>query len=89
MKLKKRKFRTPLPTVVFGNVRSLNNKTVELVAATKFLTEYKNCCLMCFTETWLHESVPDSHIQIDGFQLARADRTRASGKKKGVDYVSS
>jgi len=39
---------------------------------------------MCFTETWLHHNVPDSVLDLPGFQLVRADRSRAdSGKKNG------
>ena len=39
---------------------------------------------MCFTETWLDGSIPDSALQLEGFQLLRADRdTELSGKTKG------
>ena len=39
---------------------------------------------MCFTETWLHEYIPDSNTTVDGFQTVRADRShRESGKRKG------
>ncbi|CAG6022009.1 unnamed protein product, partial [Menidia menidia] len=38
----------------------------------------------CFTETWLYGSIPDSALQLAGFQLFRADRnTELSGKTKG------
>lgn len=83
VRLKRRKFRPPLPSVVLGNARSLNNKTDELQANAKFLSEYKDSCVMCFTETWLHDQIPDSHVLLDRFQLVRADRTDDSGKSKG------
>jgi ribosome assembly protein 1 len=39
---------------------------------------------LCFTETWLCGSTPDSALQLAGFQLFRADRdTELSGKTKG------
>ena len=39
---------------------------------------------MCFTESWLTESTPDSAAQLTGFQLLRADRDPTlSGKSKG------
>ena len=59
-RLKRRMFRPPLPTVVLGNVRSLSNKTEELQGNAKFLCEYKDSCVMCFTETWLTDQIPDN-----------------------------
>ena len=45
--------RPPLPTIVFGNVRSIRNKTDELTAHCKFNSEYRDTSLICLTETWL------------------------------------
>ncbi|XP_035990113.1 uncharacterized protein LOC118561957 [Fundulus heteroclitus] len=73
-----------LPSVDTGNVRSLRNKTEELTALTRFQSKYRDASIMCFTETWLDGSVPNSVISTDGFKLIRADRTFAgSGKKRG------
>ncbi|XP_049435499.1 uncharacterized protein LOC125890744 [Epinephelus fuscoguttatus] len=39
---------------------------------------------MCFTETWLHQDIPDNNVSISGFQTVRADRDcTESGKRKG------
>ena len=39
---------------------------------------------MCFTETWLHEHIPDCNASIHGFKTVRADRSKQhSGKLKG------
>ena len=38
---------------------------------------------MCFTETWLSESVPDNAIDIPNHTLVRGDRTIESGKSRG------
>ena len=39
---------------------------------------------MCFTETWLHQDIPDNNVSICGFQTVQANRDRAeSGKRKG------
>ncbi|XP_077578764.1 uncharacterized protein LOC144200462 [Stigmatopora nigra] len=44
----------------------------------------RSACIICFTETWLDERIPDSLISLDGFQLVRADRDpEESGRKKG------
>jgi len=45
---------------------------------------------MCFTETWLHDNVPDTVVNLAGFQLVRADRScNKSGKKKVAVYVNN
>ena len=67
-----------------GNVRSLPNKMEELTALTRLQREYRECSIMCFTETWLNELTPDSHVTLDCFQLVRADRSATvTGKRKG------
>ncbi len=67
-----------------GNVRSLANKMEELTALARSQTEYRECSLMCFTETWLHQDIPNDNVSIDGFQTVRADRdSTGSGKRKG------
>lgn len=66
-----------------GNVRSLPGKMEELTALTRLQREYRECSLMCFTETWLNELSPDSHVSLDGFHIVRADRNADSGKRRG------
>lgn len=67
-----------------GNVRSLLNKMDELAALSRLQQEYQECSLTLFTETWLNDLIPDSLVQLDGFNLVRADRDmRGSGKKTG------
>lgn len=49
--------------------------------------EYRECSLMCFMETWLHQDIPDDNISISGFQTVRANRDcTGSGKQKGGDF---
>ena len=43
--------RVPLPSIIMGNLRSINNKTDELAACTRFIHEYRESSVMCFTET--------------------------------------
>ncbi|TWW76585.1 hypothetical protein D4764_13G0012470 [Takifugu flavidus] len=62
-----------------GNMRSLPNKMDELSALTRLQREYRECSLMCFTETWLNGLSSDSHVTLDGFQLVRADRKANEG----------
>lgn len=61
--------RIPLPSVILANVRSLMNKTEELRANVLHLRDYRDACLMAFTETWLTESDSDSDsaLEISGF----------------------
>ena len=49
-----------------------------LVAKSK---DYHSAAVYAITETWLSEDVPDEAVQLEGFQLYRADRdTYLSGK---------
>ena len=76
----KKRFKPYLPSLVMGNVRSLANKMDELTA----LIRSRECSLMCFSETWLHQDNRDHNFSINGFQSVRADRDHTgSGKRKG------
>ena len=75
--------RVPLPSIIMGNLRSINNKTDELAACTRFIHEYRESSVMCYTETWLREDIDDGCVNIDGFSLIRSDRTKDSGKQTG------
>ncbi|KAI4883080.1 hypothetical protein NFI96_000510 [Prochilodus magdalenae] len=59
----------------------------ELTALAMSQKEYRQCSLMCFSETWLHQDIPDDNVSITGFQgggVVRADRDcTESGKRKG------
>lgn len=45
---------------------------------------YRQCSLMCFSESWLNDSIADTSVDIAGFTAVRVDRDpRMSGKTKG------
>ena len=67
-----------LPPLILGNVRSSQNKMEELCTNVKYANEFRSACPMCFTETWLSENVADSHVNIEGFSIFRAYRTKDS-----------
>ena len=79
---RKRRFRPFIPSIIMGNVRSLANKTDELAALTRHQRDFRECSLLCFTETWLTEKTPDSVVSMEGFKMVRADRNVA-GKRRG------
>ena len=56
--MERRRFKPCLPSVVMGNVWSLSNKMDELTALTRNHMEYRECSLMCFTETCLRGWFP-------------------------------
>ncbi len=82
-RLRKRGSRPPLPSMILSNVRSLRNKMDELRTLTRGCFEYRESCIMLFTETWLHPEIPDGLVEIEGFSHIRSDRTVLSGKSKG------
>ena len=75
--------RIPLPTLLLANVRSLENKLDELKLRLTTDRQTRNCCVLIFTESWLHSGIPDSAIMLQGLTVHRADRTAASLKTKG------
>ncbi|KAK0143181.1 hypothetical protein N1851_018704 [Merluccius polli] len=82
-RIKRQPYRQPLPSVMLGNVQSLRNKVDELRACSQYLSDYRQSCLICLTESWLTEADPDSSIDLEGFTLVRMDRNQNSGKKRG------
>lgn len=38
--------------------------------------DFSRSAALCFTETWLGELIPDSAVQLPGFLLLRADRSK-------------
>ncbi|KAG1967816.1 hypothetical protein F2P79_003022 [Pimephales promelas] len=75
LRLRRRATRPPLPSILFGNVRSLRNKMEELRLNTKACNEYRESCLMIYTETWLQEDFPDSLVQQYVKDNTRKNRT--------------
>uniref|UniRef100_A0A1A8RXB6 Reverse transcriptase domain-containing protein n=1 Tax=Nothobranchius rachovii TaxID=451742 RepID=A0A1A8RXB6_9TELE len=56
----------------------------ELQTLSRTQPEYRQCSVMCFTETWLQDHIPDSSVSLPGFLTVRADRDlKRSGKRKG------
>ena len=80
---RRRGHNVPLPSIIIANCQSINNKSDELLARTRFISEYRNCCAICYIETWLKPETPDSEIEPTGFKVFRGDRTPDSGKTKG------
>ncbi len=82
VKLKQRGFQTALPSIHLANLRSLPNKTGELLSRTN--KDFSNSAALCFTETWLNDAIPNSALHLSNFQLIRSDREPESmGKSRG------
>ncbi len=80
----KRRFKLSLPSLMMGNVRSLTNKMEELTGLVRSQTEYRECSVMCFMGTWLHQDILDHNVSVEGFLMVQADRDcNESGKRKG------
>ena len=59
LRARRRKYRLPLPSIVFGNAQSIRNKTDELEANVKFYHEFREANLVCLSETRLTENDGD------------------------------
>ncbi len=84
VRLRRRAFRPPLPTILLANIQSLDNKLCELRARISYQREIRDCCVICLKETWMSAMVPDSAIELTGFSVHRSDRTEElTGKSRG------
>ena len=70
----KRPYRSFMPSVMTGNVRSLNNKIDELHSLSKFYSDYRQASIISLTETCLTENTHSTYYGLDGFSLYRGDR---------------
>ena len=69
VRFRKRGVRSPLPRILLSNVRSLCNKMDELCLLIRTNRDFPLSPVLCFTESWLTESTPDSAAQLTGFQM--------------------
>ncbi len=84
VKLHQHRFRTPLLSIHLANLRSLPNKTDELLLLSRTNKDFSNSAALCFTETWLNDAIPDSALHLPSFQLIRSDRdAESTGKSRG------
>ena len=77
--------RIPLPSIILANVQSLRNKIDGLHGHVTHLREYRDACLLGFTETWLSASDSDASLDLTGFGAPiRLDRdSEVTHKKQG------
>ncbi len=58
VKLHRRGWRTPLPSIHLANLNSLPNKTDELLLVSRLNKNASNSTALCFTKTWLNGAIP-------------------------------
>ncbi|KAK0155076.1 hypothetical protein N1851_002615 [Merluccius polli] len=56
-----------LPTILLSNVQSIRNKMDELEAHSRCKRDFRETCLLAFTETWLGDADPNEDLHITGF----------------------
>ncbi len=83
VKLRQRGFRTALPSIHLANLRSLPNKTDELLLS-RTNRDFSKSAVLCFPETWLNDAIPDSMLHLPNFQLIRFEcEAESMGKSRG------
>lgn len=82
-RLGQRRDRPPLPSIILSNACSLRNKLDELRLNARICQEYREACLMAYTETWFQEDFLDQLTQVQGFTNVRLDRDDNSGRRRG------
>lgn len=85
-RLRRRHDRPLLHSILFSNTRALRNKMDKLRANIEFLHEYRESCVMVYTETWFLEDHPDQLTEVPGFSIVRmncnadlTEKTRGGG----------
>ncbi len=89
-RLRERAHSPPLPSILLANVQSLENKMDDLRARISFQRDIRDCNILCLTETWLTQTVPDTAVMpSDNVSRLRMDRTAEAGKTKdgGVCFM--
>ena len=64
-RLRKRRFRPHLPSIILANVCSLKPKMDVLHARCRLKRAFKEACIIALTETWLDETTADSEVNLD------------------------
>jgi hypothetical protein len=82
--------RMQIPAVISTNVRSLQGKMAELSA---YLSQekHRNTGVIMLQESWLHTELDNEIIQLEGYNLFRADRPVKFRNRGGgvITYVKS
>ncbi len=89
VRLRRRAFRPPLPTILLANVQSLDNKLCELRARISYQRETRDCCVICLTETWMSAMVPDSATSSRASPCTAPIEQRSSQGKAEVEVFVS
>ncbi|XP_048414141.1 uncharacterized protein LOC125465079 isoform X2 [Stegostoma tigrinum] len=82
VRLKQRGFKSSLPSIFLANVQAIENKLDELKTRLTYQRELRDCCVLCFTETWLTPTTPDNALQPEGFSIHRMDCTVSLGRAR-------
>ena len=48
---------------------------------------HEHFCLMCLTETWLHNNITNASVNVEGYKPFTPDGQKESGKKKGEEFL--
>ncbi len=89
VRLRRRAFRPPLPTILLANVQSLDNKLCELCARISYQRETRDCCVICLTETWMSAMVQTQpSISRASPCTARIEQKSSQGKAEAGVFVS-
>ncbi len=78
---------TALPSIHLANLCSLPNKTDELLMLSRSNKDFSNSAALCFMETWVNDTIPDSALHLPNFQLFRADH-KASDESPPLALVN-
>ncbi len=83
VRLRRRAFLPPLPTILLANVQSLDNKLCELRARISYQRETRECCVICLTETWMWFQTQPSSLRASRTSLGQNERAHREKQRWG------
>jgi division protein CdvB (Snf7/Vps24/ESCRT-III family) len=67
---KTRRYADPqYPKIMLSNVQRLYNKMDEFKARLQKERDLRECCVFCFSETWLNDTHDDAAFEPQGFSI--------------------
>lgn len=74
--------------MILANIHTIKNKVDELQGNVHFQEDFRDCCVMAFTEIYLTEQDQDEDLSLSGFGapylLDRDTKVTGEGQVRGV-----
>ena len=86
-----KKFKSPLPSIIMGNVISLANEKEELLALMRTQQKYLECSIMYFTKKWRQAHIQKKKLVSFGARerTEKCDQSAKNNNNNALNYNRS